>query len=62
MANVLSMEKKILIEQLLSLGWSYRRIERETGIRRETISRHDPKHPRNEGGAKPAKVPTEAGC
>lgn len=62
MANVLKMEKQILIEQLVSLGWSYRRIERETGIRRETISRYDPKHPRNIVGVKPAKVPTEAGA
>ena len=41
MANVLSMEKQILVQQLIELGWSYRRIERETGIRRETISRYD---------------------
>src|SRR5258707_4963797 len=27
---------------LLELGWSYRRIERETGVRRETIARYDP--------------------
>lgn len=25
----------------MELGWSYRRIEAETGVRRETISRHD---------------------
>ena len=47
MANVLKMEKQILIKQLLDLGWSYRRIEVETGIRRETVSRYDPNHPRN---------------
>jgi len=54
MANILKMDKTILIEQLLKLGWSYRQIERETGIRRETIAKYDPQRP------KPAKVP--AGC
>jgi hypothetical protein len=28
---------------LLELGWSYRRIERETGVRRETAARYDPR-------------------
>jgi len=37
------------IQALLELGWSYRRIERETGVRRETIARYDPGR-----GAKPA--------
>jgi transposase len=61
MANVLKMEKQILIKQLLALGWSYRRIQNETGIRRETVSDYDPDHPRNqtEGSSKPAKVPTD---
>lgn len=56
MPNVLKMEKRILIKQLLELGWSYRRIESETGVRRETISKYDPNHPRN---SKAAKVPTD---
>jgi transposase len=30
---------------LLELGWSYRRIERETGVRRETVARYDPRRP-----------------
>lgn len=65
MANVLKMEKQILIRELLALGWSYRRIERETGIRRETISRYDPNHaryaaPEDPPDGEPAKVPTEA--
>jgi len=51
MANILKMDKTILIEQLLKLGWSYRQIERETGIRRETIAKYDPRR------SKPAKVP-----
>ena len=53
MANVLKMEKQILIKQLLTLGWTYRRIEAETGIRRETVSKYDPNHPRNSKAANP---------
>lgn len=51
MANVLKMEKKQTVLALLKVGWSYRRIERETGVRRETIARHDPGR-----DSKPAKV------
>src|SRR5947209_7306105 len=32
---------------LLELGWSYRRIERETGVRRETVARYDPRRQSN---------------
>jgi transposase len=60
MANVLKMEKMILIKQLLALGWSYRRIESETGIRRETVAKYDPNHPKNQPFSKPAKVPTDS--
>ncbi len=42
MANFLKMEKKQTVLALLRLGWAYRRIERETGVRRETISKYDP--------------------
>ncbi|MBN1999341.1 transposase [candidate division KSB1 bacterium] len=59
MANTLKMEKQILIKQLLKLGWSYRRIEKETGIRRETISKYDPNHPRYCEKSKAAKVPID---
>lgn len=52
MANVLKMDKQTLIKQLLALGWSYRRIHRETGIHRDTIARYDPEHPKR------ANVPT----
>ena len=38
MSNVLSDDKKQQIIALGRLGWTTRRIERETGIRRETIS------------------------
>lgn len=54
MANVLKMDKQTLIRQLLNLGWSYRRIHRETGIHRDTIAKYDPNHP------KWANLPTES--
>lgn len=40
MSNVLSDEKKQQIIGLARIGWSLRRIERETGIRRETVARY----------------------
>jgi len=42
MGNYLKMTDKRRILALLELGWAYRRIERETGVRRETIARYDP--------------------
>jgi len=41
MANYLKMKQRQHITALLELGWSYRRIEAETGVRRETVSRYD---------------------
>jgi transposase len=41
MANYLKMPKKSQVLALLELGWSYRRIEAETGVRRETVSGYD---------------------
>lgn len=41
MANYLKMQKRQQVIALLGLGWSYRRIEAETGVRRETVSRYD---------------------
>jgi transposase len=49
------MADKQRILALIELGWSYRRIERETGVRRETVARYDPGR-----AAKAAKVPTGA--
>jgi transposase len=48
------------VRALLALGWSYRRIERETGVRRETVARYDPKAAKviTGSGAKPARVIT----
>ena len=40
MANVLDLEKQQQILALGRLGWSLRRIEQETGVRRETVSRY----------------------
>ena len=41
MPNYLKMPKKQQVLALLDLGWSYRRIQRETGVRRETVSEYD---------------------
>src|SRR5258708_10414221 len=41
MSNYLKMPKKSQVLALLELGWSYRRIEAETGVRRETVSRYE---------------------
>src|SRR4051794_11011600 len=43
MGNYLKMPDKRRLLALLELGWSYRRIERETGVRRETVARYDPR-------------------
>jgi transposase len=40
MANVLSDDKRQQVEALGRLGWSLRRIQRETGVRRETASEY----------------------
>ena len=40
MANVLDLEKQQQIQALGRLGWTLRRIEEATGIRRETASRY----------------------
>ena len=40
MSNVLNTTKRQQILGLGSLGWSLRRIEAETGVRRETVSRY----------------------
>ncbi len=47
MAHYLKMPKKSQVLALLELGWSYRRIEAETGVRRETVSRYDQARPGN---------------
>jgi len=56
MANHLKMDRKQAVLALLRLGWSYRRIERETGVRRETVAKHDP-----DRDSKAARAPTGGG-
>lgn len=51
MGNYLKMADKQRIQALLELGWSYRRIQRETGVHRDTVARYDPRR-----ASKPAKV------
>ena len=41
MGNVLKMDKREQIRALLNMDWSYRAIEKATGIRRETNSKYD---------------------
>jgi hypothetical protein len=53
MGNNLKMIDKQRIQALLVLGWSYRKIKRETGVRRETEASYDPRCP-----SKAAKVST----
>ena len=57
MGNYLKMADKQKILALLELGWSYRRIQRETGIDRETVARLDPRRQ-----SKSAKVPIGPGA
>ena len=40
LANYLKMTKRRQVLTLLALGWTFRRIERETQVRRETISKY----------------------
>ena len=40
MANVLSTQRKVEIQALGRLGWSLRKIEQATGVRRETIGKY----------------------
>jgi transposase len=51
MGNYLIMADKQRILALIELGWSYRRIQRETGVHRDTVARYDPGRP-----PKPAKA------
>jgi len=53
LGNYLKMADENRILALLELGWSYRRIQRETGIDRETVARYDPRRT-----SKSAKVST----
>jgi uncharacterized protein YerC len=39
MGNYLRMADRLRIQALLEPGWSYRRVERETGVRRQMVAR-----------------------
>ncbi len=58
MANVLKMDKKRIVEGLIGLGWSDRRIHRETHVHRITVAKYrkalqnDPKVPAGFSGEK----------
>ena len=41
--NYLKMADRQRIQALLELGWSHRRIQRETGIDRKTVARYNPR-------------------
>ena len=58
MPNYLKMPKKTQVLALLELGWSYRRIEAETGVRRETVSRYDEARQANAAQTFPGSDPT----
>ena len=58
MPNYLKMPKKSQVLALLELGWSYRRIEAETGVRRETVSRYDEARLSNAAKTFPGSVPS----
>src|SRR2546426_3595840 len=60
MPNYLKMPKKAQILALLELGWTYRRIEAETGVRRETVSRYDRKRRSNAAKVFPGSEPSDA--
>src|SRR5262249_26565344 len=58
MANYLKMPKKSQVLALLELGWSYRRIEAETGVRRETVSGYDAARQGKPAKAFPGSAPS----
>ena len=57
MSNYLKMPKKSQVLALLELGWSYRRIEAETGVRRETVSGYDRARGANAAKTFPGSAP-----
>ena len=57
MGHYLNDMKRQQVNALLELGWSYRRIEAETGVRRETISRYDRQRRSNAAKVVPGSEP-----
>ena len=62
MGNCLMMADRQRVQALLELGWSYRRIERETGVRRETVARYDPRRVSKPAKVSPGPVQNRPGC
>ena len=58
-ANYLKMLKRQQVLALLDLGWTYRRIEAETGVRRETVSRYDRERRSNAAKVFPGSEPPD---
>ena len=58
MPNYLTMPKKTQVLALLELGWSYRRIQAETGVRRETVSGYDQARQANAAQTFPGSDPS----
>src|SRR5947207_4579104 len=58
MPNYLKMPKKSQVLALLELGWSDRRIEAETGVRRETVSGYDAARQANAAKTFPGSGPS----
>ena len=54
MGNYLKVLDRQRVLALLELGWTYRRIERETGVRRETVARYS--RSRQSNAANPRQV------
>ena len=59
MPNYLKMPKQQHVIALLELGWSYRRIQAETGVRRETVGRYDRARVANAAKVFPGSPPLE---
>ena len=60
MPNYLKTPQRQQVIALLELGWTYRRIEAETGVRRETVSRYDRRRRSNAAKVFPGSEPTAA--
>lgn len=54
------MPKKQQVLALLDLGWTYRRIETEAGVRRETVNRYDRARRGNAAKMFPGSAPPPA--
>jgi hypothetical protein len=55
--NAVQVTKRQQVLSLLELGWTYRRIEAETGLRRETVARYDRLRRANAAKVFPSSAP-----